>query len=137
MTGYIKHAVIVDCPNVGTLATMAESSISALDRRGFALQLASADLKGMKPQPSSKDLEQAARAAHAFWETQPVSQFKGERGSDELPEGPIQPPQKVEEVRQESYKLPSAYEWCTCDVNDANVSCTGEDQRRLFGLSVS
>jgi hypothetical protein len=127
--------VIVEQPNVGTLATKAESSISG-QKNNLVLQLASADLKGMKPQPSSKDLEQAARAAHAFWETQPVSQFKGERGSQDLSEGPIQPPQKVEEVRQESYKLPSAYEWCTCDVNDANVSCTGKDQKRLFGLSV-
>lgn len=57
---------------------------------------------------------------HAFWETQPVGQYR-EKGTS-LPDGPIEPPQDLAEVRQEPYNLPSAYEWSTCDIdNDETV----------------
>lgn len=96
------------------------------------VQLANADMRGARGVPSNKDLEAAAKAAHAFWETQPVTQFSAERSAPELPEGPIQPPQKMEDVRQEPYKLPSAYEWCTCDVNDAQVRARGVDWKDVL-----
>eukprot|EP00245_Coleochaete_scutata_P016661 TRINITY_DN7866_c0_g2_i2.p1 TRINITY_DN7866_c0_g2~~TRINITY_DN7866_c0_g2_i2.p1 ORF type:complete len:438 (-),score=78.22 TRINITY_DN7866_c0_g2_i2:328-1641(-) len=54
---------------------------------------------------------------HRFWETQPVGQFS-ERGASSLPEGPIDPPKDLSEVRQEPYNLPGSYEWCTCDIDD-------------------
>ncbi|KAF3439630.1 hypothetical protein FNV43_RR17908 [Rhamnella rubrinervis] len=53
---------------------------------------------------------------HRFWETQPVGQFK-DRGNSSLPEGPIEPPTPLSEVKQEPYNLPSPYEWTTCDIS--------------------
>ncbi|KAI3510009.1 hypothetical protein L1887_25535 [Cichorium endivia] len=53
---------------------------------------------------------------HKFWETQPVGQFKDLRDST-LPEGPIEPPTPLSEVKQEPYNLPTPYEWVTCDMN--------------------
>ncbi|KAF2302728.1 hypothetical protein GH714_001508 [Hevea brasiliensis] len=52
---------------------------------------------------------------HKFWETQPVGQFKDIRDAI-LPEGPIEPPTPLSEVKQEPYNLPSPYEWTTCDI---------------------
>lgn len=54
---------------------------------------------------------------HAFWETQPVGQFK-ELGDSSLREGPIENPTTISEVKAEPYNLPGAYEWTTCDVED-------------------
>ncbi|CAM8961233.1 unnamed protein product [Rhodiola kirilowii] len=53
---------------------------------------------------------------HKFWETQPVGQFK-DAGDTSLPEGPIEPPTPISEVKQEPYNLPSLYEWVTCDMS--------------------
>ena len=58
---------------------------------------------------------------HKFWETQPVGQFK-EVGDSSLPEGPIEPPTPLSEVKQEPYNLPTAYEWTTCDM-DSEETC--------------
>jgi len=58
---------------------------------------------------------------HKFWETQPVGQFKDVQNHD-LPEGPIEDPTPLSEVRQEPYNLPSQYEWCTCDINKDETS---------------
>ncbi|KAK4769774.1 hypothetical protein SAY87_030306 [Trapa incisa] len=52
---------------------------------------------------------------HKFWETQPVGQFK-DIGDSSLPEGPIEPPTPLSEVKQEPYNLPAPYEWITCDM---------------------
>ena len=52
---------------------------------------------------------------HKFWETQPVGQYK-DVGDTTLPEGPIEPPKPLSEVKQEPYNLPNAYEWTTCDM---------------------
>lgn len=53
---------------------------------------------------------------HAFWETQPVGQFK-DVGDSSLAEGPIEPPTPLSEVKPEPYNLPNPYEWTTCDMN--------------------
>ncbi|KAJ8644980.1 hypothetical protein MRB53_006728 [Persea americana] len=53
---------------------------------------------------------------HAFWETQPVGQFK-DLGDKSLPEGPIELPIPISEVKQEPYNLPNLYEWTTCDID--------------------
>ncbi|XP_010526385.1 PREDICTED: glycylpeptide N-tetradecanoyltransferase 1-like [Tarenaya hassleriana] len=53
---------------------------------------------------------------HKFWETQPVRQFKDI--STSLPEGPIEPPSQLSEVKQEPYNLPAQYEWTTCDMDN-------------------
>ncbi|RZC00722.1 Glycylpeptide N-tetradecanoyltransferase 1 isoform B [Glycine soja] len=53
---------------------------------------------------------------HKFWETQPVGQFK-DIGDSSLPEGPIELPIPLSEVKQEPYNLPDHYEWVTCDIN--------------------
>ncbi|KAJ6833468.1 glycylpeptide N-tetradecanoyltransferase 1 [Iris pallida] len=57
---------------------------------------------------------------HRFWETQPVGQFK-DLGDSSLPEGPIEPPTPLSDVRPDPYGLPSAYEWSTCDISDPSV----------------
>lgn len=57
---------------------------------------------------------------HKFWETQPVGQFK-DIGSASVPEGPIEDPTPISEVKQEPYNLPSSYEWTVCDMNSDEV----------------
>nr|GEY50185.1 glycylpeptide N-tetradecanoyltransferase 1-like [Tanacetum cinerariifolium]GEY58635.1 glycylpeptide N-tetradecanoyltransferase 1-like [Tanacetum cinerariifolium] len=52
---------------------------------------------------------------HQFWETQPVGHFKDLRDTT-LPEGVIEPPTLISEVKQEPYNLPGPYEWVTCDM---------------------
>ncbi|KMZ72162.1 Glycylpeptide N-tetradecanoyltransferase 1 [Zostera marina] len=54
---------------------------------------------------------------HPFWETQPVGQFK-DRDDTSLPEGPIEDPTPLSEVKPEPYNLPGSYEWTTCDIDD-------------------
>ena len=57
---------------------------------------------------------------HRFWSTQPVRQFGG--GGAALEEdGAIDAPKTVEDVRKTPLKLPPAFEWSTCDVNDSEV----------------
>lgn len=57
---------------------------------------------------------------HKFWETQPVGQFN-ELGDTSLPEGLIEQPTPLSEVKQEPYNLPSPYEWITCDIDSEEV----------------
>ncbi|KAG1346378.1 glycylpeptide N-tetradecanoyltransferase 1 [Cocos nucifera] len=54
---------------------------------------------------------------HRFWETQPVGQFR-DLGDTRLPEGPIEAPTPLSDVKPEPYNLPSQYEWTTCDMDD-------------------
>ncbi|KAL3535585.1 hypothetical protein ACH5RR_004046 [Cinchona calisaya] len=57
---------------------------------------------------------------HKFWETQPVGQFT-DVGNSGLPEGPIELPTPLSEVKQEPYNLPSLYEWTTCDMGSDEI----------------
>lgn len=57
---------------------------------------------------------------HKFWETQPVGQFKDLRDTT-LPEGPIEAPTPISEVKQEPYNLPGPYEWVTCDMESEDT----------------
>lgn len=57
---------------------------------------------------------------HKFWETQPVGQFR-DIGDTSLPEGPIEPPIPLSEVKKEPYNLPGLYEWITCDIDSEEV----------------
>lgn len=82
---------------------------------------------------------------HKFWETQPVGQFK-DLGDSSLPEGPIEPPAPLTEVKQEPFNLPSLYEWTTCDM-DLEKTCTEvynlltnnyvEDDENMFRFNYS
>ncbi|MCL7024684.1 hypothetical protein MKW94_025766, partial [Papaver nudicaule] len=82
---------------------------------------------------------------HKFWETQPVGQFK-DLGDTSLPEGPIQLPTPVSEVKQEPYNLPGLYEWTTCDI-DSEETCAEvyslltnnyvEDDENMFRFNYS
>ncbi|KAF8393594.1 hypothetical protein HHK36_021838 [Tetracentron sinense] len=82
---------------------------------------------------------------HKFWETQPVGQFK-DLGDSSLPEGPIEPPTPLSEVKQEPYNLPNLYEWTTCDI-DSDETCTEvynlltnnyvEDDENMFRFNYS
>ncbi|KAI8466323.1 MAG: N-myristoyl transferase [Monoraphidium minutum] len=68
--------------------------------------------------PPSNTSKQQRKERYAFWETQPVVQFEGP-GTGEQPDGPIDKPKAVADVRQEPYPLPDSFEWCECDVGDA------------------
>ncbi|KAI3983038.1 hypothetical protein MKX01_035319 [Papaver californicum] len=82
---------------------------------------------------------------HKFWETQPVGQFK-DLGDTSLPEGPIELPTPLSEVKQEPYNLPSLYEWTTCDI-DSEETCAEvyslltnnyvEDDENMFRFNYS
>lgn len=82
---------------------------------------------------------------HKFWETQPVGQFK-DIGDSTLPEGPIEQPTPVSEVKQEPYNLPAPYEWITCDL-DTEEMCSEvynllthnyvEDDENMFRFNYS
>ncbi|KAK2984854.1 hypothetical protein RJ640_004679 [Escallonia rubra] len=82
---------------------------------------------------------------HKFWETQPVGQFK-DLGDTSLPEGSIEPPTPLSEVKQEPYNLPNLYEWITCDMDSAEM-CTEvynlltnnyvEDDENMFRFNYS
>lgn len=82
---------------------------------------------------------------HAFWETQPVGQFK-DLGDTSLPEGPIELPIPPSEVKQEPYNLPNLYEWTTCDI-DSEETCAEvynlltnnyvEDDENMFRFNYS
>ncbi|CAA3020116.1 glycylpeptide N-tetradecanoyltransferase 1-like [Olea europaea var. sylvestris] len=82
---------------------------------------------------------------HKFWETQPVGQFK-DVGDSSLPEGPIELPKPLSEVKQEPYNLPNLYEWTVCDMdsdeicNEVYVLLTNnyvEDDDNLFRFNYS
>ena len=70
-----------------------------------------------------------ARPSHRFWETQPVPQFDaggGEGAESAAPDGgseagPIDAPKTVADVRKHPLKLPPAFEWTTCDMEDPAV----------------
>ncbi|PIN20658.1 N-myristoyl transferase [Handroanthus impetiginosus] len=82
---------------------------------------------------------------HKFWETQPVGQFK-DLGDTSLPEGLIEQPTPISEVKQEPYNLPTPYEWITCDIDSEEV-CTEvynlltnnyvEDDENMFRFNYS
>ncbi|XP_072952637.1 glycylpeptide N-tetradecanoyltransferase 1-like [Typha angustifolia] len=57
---------------------------------------------------------------HRFWETQPVGQFN-DLGDSTLPEGPIEAPTPISEVKSDPYNLPALYEWTTCDMDDEST----------------
>ncbi|EPS64434.1 hypothetical protein M569_10344, partial [Genlisea aurea] len=82
---------------------------------------------------------------HKFWETQPVGQFK-DLGDTSLPEGPIEQPISLSEVRQDPYNLPSPYEWITCDIDSEEVCAEVynllthnyvEDEENMFRFNYS
>jgi len=52
---------------------------------------------------------------HPFWDTQPVPSIGSEYGQDS---GPIDEIKNPDEVRDEPYGLPGAFEWCTCNIDD-------------------
>ncbi|CAN1185798.1 Glycylpeptide N-tetradecanoyltransferase 1 [Linum perenne] len=82
---------------------------------------------------------------HKFWETQPVGQFK-DVGDTSLPEGSIEPPTPLSEVKQEPYNLPAQYEWTTCDM-ESDDTCNEvyallrnnyvEDDENMFRFNYS
>ncbi|GLI62888.1 N-myristoyl transferase [Volvox africanus] len=65
------------------------------------------------------DYKRQAKDKYAFWETQPVAQFR--EGSEGV-EGPIDAPKTVDDVRSEPYYLPESFEWSICNLNDDAVA---------------
>jgi len=56
-----------------------------------------------------------AERPHPFWDTQPVPTMSAENFTDS---GPIDEVKGVEDVRDDPYTLPEAFEWCTCNIDD-------------------
>ncbi|KAJ4720954.1 Glycylpeptide N-tetradecanoyltransferase [Melia azedarach] len=96
--------------------TPEETQNIKLNRNATSESDVSLDLLAQKVQESL-----ALGSRHKFWETQPVGQFK-DIGDSSLPEGPIEPPTPVSEVKQEPYNLPNLYEWVTCDMESEEMS---------------
>uniref|UniRef100_A0A7R9V3N1 Glycylpeptide N-tetradecanoyltransferase n=1 Tax=Chlamydomonas euryale TaxID=1486919 RepID=A0A7R9V3N1_9CHLO len=67
------------------------------------------------------DYKRKAKDKYAFWETQPVTQFK-EAINAEVEDGPIDEAKTPADVRQEPLNLPDSFEWCTCDLSDEAVA---------------
>mmetsp|Transcript_16098 Transcript_16098/g.34830 ORF Transcript_16098/g.34830 Transcript_16098/m.34830 type:complete len:429 (-) Transcript_16098:795-2081(-) len=80
----------------------------------------SAELQAIQTTLSYVDLKRKAKDKYAFWETQPVAQFKDER-EQQFQEGPIDTEKTVADVKQEPYSLPDSFEWCTCDLTKPGV----------------
>jgi len=86
------------------------------------------------------------KASHKFWNTQPVPQPEDDANSkDVMVNGPIQT-KTVDEVPPQPYPLPSAYTWCSCDMNDPvvidevyNLLCQNyvEDDDNMFRFDYS
>mmetsp|Transcript_29021 Transcript_29021/g.40074 ORF Transcript_29021/g.40074 Transcript_29021/m.40074 type:complete len:450 (-) Transcript_29021:101-1450(-) len=79
---------------------------------------------------NSADKSNPTDVKHAFWETQPVVQFKDE--GEGLPAGPIDAPLTPADVKQEPYNLPSGYKWRELDLIDAD---TVEEVYKLLNLN--
>lgn len=63
--------------------------------------------------------EEEVKAAHRFWDTQPMPKLSTLITKDEQSQqGPVDAPKTVEEVRQTPYALPAAFEWVSLDVWD-------------------
>ncbi|GAX73599.1 hypothetical protein CEUSTIGMA_g1050.t1 [Chlamydomonas eustigma] len=79
------------------------------------------EMQALQASVNQLDTKKQIKGKYAFWETQPVAQFK-EDLSAQTETGPIDPPKTVAEVKQEPYNLPSGFEWCTCNLNDEAVT---------------
>eukprot|EP00898_Chlorokybus_atmophyticus_P003037 jgi/Chlat1/3734/Chrsp259S03877 len=82
-----------------------------------AVEALGARLRQMMAQAAEADSGGGSAAMgprrHLFWETQPVAQFGPPRdgGGAAAEEGPIDRERTVDEVRQDPYPLPEAFEW--------------------------
>lgn len=65
--------------------------------------MADANLQGLQGLPPPD---------HKFWKTQPVLALDEETDEN----GPIEPNKPMEELRQDPYRLPAAYEWVLVDI---------------------
>lgn len=102
------------------------------------------NLNADKTDPSIDEMAQQL-TRHKFWETQPVGKFN-DNGKSGLPEGPIEDPTPLSEVKQEPYNLPAPYEWITCDM-DTDEMCSEvynllannyvEDDENMFRFNYS
>ncbi|CAJ1340687.1 unnamed protein product [Effrenium voratum] len=66
--------------------------------------------------PCEESRRQAERQ-HAFWDTQPVPSMSSEYPQET---GPLDVDKAPDDVRAEPYPLPAQFEWCACDVNNAD-----------------
>ncbi|KAL0346715.1 UNVERIFIED_CONTAM: Glycylpeptide N-tetradecanoyltransferase 1 [Sesamum calycinum] len=94
---------------------------------------------------ADKDSSSGSNTQNPDQDSSPVGQFK-DVGNSSLPEGPIEPPTPLSEVKQEPYNLPSLYEWTVCDMdsdevcNEVYVLLTNnyvEDDDNLFRFNYS
>jgi glycylpeptide N-tetradecanoyltransferase len=72
-------------------------------------------LQMLRPTRICEESRRSTERAHLFWDTQPVPRI----GSDSFQaadSGPIDPIKTPEDIRDEPYALPDAFEWCACDV---------------------
>jgi glycylpeptide N-tetradecanoyltransferase len=99
----------------------------AIDKDGAGEDKAEDNVEGLSSQEQllsilrrSRICEESRRQVerpHLFWDTQPVPSMGSENFS-ESDTGPIDAIKTPEDVKDEPYKLPDAYEWATCNVND-------------------
>jgi len=74
-------------------------------------------LQMLRPNRICEESRRQTERAHHFWDTQPVPRIGGPN-FQAADSGPIDPIKTPEDVRDEPYALPDAFEWCSCNVND-------------------
>lgn len=74
-------------------------------------------LQMLRPTRVCEESRRQVERPHLFWDTQPVPSM-GSENFQAADSGPIDPLKTPEDVRDEPYALPDAFEWCSCDVNN-------------------
>jgi len=73
-------------------------------------------LEALRPQRTCEESRRQTERPHLFWDTQPVPSM-GSENFQAADGGPIDAIKTPEDVRDEGYALPDAFEWWSCDVN--------------------
>jgi len=76
-------------------------------------------LQMLRPTRTCEESRRHIERPHAFWDTQPVPSM-GSENFQATDSGPIDPIKTPEDVRDEGYALPDAFQWHSCDVLDDN-----------------
>jgi len=72
-------------------------------------------LQMLRPTRICEESRRQTERPHLFWDTQPVPRIGGD-SFQAADSGPIDPIKTPEDVRDEPYTLPAAFEWASCDM---------------------
>jgi len=98
-----------------------EESAVAEKEAGEGLSSQEQLLQMLRPARLSEESRRQVERHHLFWDTQPVPSM-GSENFQAADCGPIDPIKTPEDVRDDCYALPDAFEWCSCDVMSDSVA---------------